>query len=77
MDITALDQFAGSMKLVMEGARAQFLTLFVLKESVGMVNTWKMACVMTPAEADFMVLDRYVMQIQVTAMVAVEVKLLN
>jgi hypothetical protein len=64
MDITALDQFAGSMKLVMEGARAQFLTLLEVKESVGMVNTWKMACVITPAEMDITVLDRYVMQIQ-------------
>jgi|Laugresbdmm110dd_1035094.scaffolds.fasta_scaffold221593_1 hypothetical protein len=77
MDITVLDQFAGSMRLVMEEAQVQFLTLLRVNGFVEMVNTWKMACVMTPAEVASMVLDRYVMQIQVTAMVAVEVKLLN
>jgi hypothetical protein len=77
MDITVLDQFAGLMRLVMEEAQVQFLTLLEVKESVEMVNTWKMACVITPAEMDITVLDRYVMQIQKTAMVAVEVKLLN
>jgi hypothetical protein len=77
MDITVLVQFAGSTRVAMEEAQVLSLNWLGENVSVGMAGTWKMVYVISHVEMAIMVLDRYVMQIQVIPMAVVLAKLQN